>query len=440
MADVAAPPAKPEPDSYESLVPRPALIGRGEPFPPRTQVVAVQFGTFLALHSERLQVRKDGKVVDEVPLFRMSELVVGARGVALSCDLIRELCERGIRTVFLESTGTPYAMLSSPMLTATVKTRREQMAAIEDRRGLQFARSVVAGKLHNQANLLKYFAKYLAGTDAERFGRVRAAVASIEALLPRVGRSCDAGDLPEPVESSWQARVAGPVGLRPPSGPPVAARADGSPNRADEHHGADTVGSGAIQPRTGKSRAPARRPAPETVDASRGALLAVEGAAGRIYWAGVRELLGAELFAARHHRGAEDPVNAALNYGYGILYSKVWAALMVAGLEPFAGFLHVDRPGKPSLVLDVVEEYRQPVVDRTVIALFTRGTTVRMEEGRLDHAARKVVAGRTLERLETPVTYEGKSLPMRAVIQAQAHHLATALRGERRYRPYRFRW
>ena len=113
---------------------------------------------------------------------------------------------------------------------------------------------------------------------------------------------------------------------------------------------------------------------------------------------------------------------------------------MIAGLEPFAGFLHVDRPGKPSLVLDVVEEYRQPVVDRTVIALFTRGTTIGMEDGKLDYAARRAVAGKVLERLETGVTYEGKSLPMRAVIQAQAHHLATALRGERRYRPYRFRW
>ena len=46
---------------------------------------------------------------------------------------------------------------------------------------------------------------------------------------------------------------------------------------------------------------------------------------------------------------------------------------MNAGLEPFAGFLHVDRPGKPSLVLDLVEEFRQPVVDRAVIAAIAGG-------------------------------------------------------------------
>ena len=57
-------------------------------------------------------------------------------------------------------------------------------------------------------------------------------------------------------------------------------------------------------------------------------------------------------------------MNALLNYGYGILYSQVWSALTLAGLEPFAGFLHVDRPGKPSLVLDFIEEFRQPIVDQ----------------------------------------------------------------------------
>jgi len=435
MPDAAAPPAPPQPESYESLVPRPALIGRGDPFPPRTQVVAVQFGTFLGLHSERLQIRKEGKVVDEIPLFRMSELVVGAKGVALSCDLIRELCERGIRTVFLESTGTPYAMLSSPLLTATVRTRREQMAALDDERGVQFAKAVVAGKLHNQANVLKYFAKYLAEADPERFRRVRAASSSIEALLPRIGKPGDVGDLTGAAESTWQARTAGPVGVRPGSLPP------GSTVAADPDQAAAVTATDRQESRpaaTGATRS--RGFQAKTVDGVRSALLAVEGAAGRIYWSGVRELLGEDLFAARHHRGADDPVNAALNYGYGILYSKVWAALMIAGLEPFAGFLHVDRPGKPSLVLDMVEEYRQPVVDRTIIALFTRGTTIGMEEGRLDYAARKIIAGKTLERLETAVPYEGKSLPMRSVIQAQAHHLATSMRGERRYRPYRFRW
>lgn len=65
----------------------------------------------------------------ELPLFRISEIVVASRGVTLSSDLIEECCDRGIRISFLSSSGQPFAMLSSPMLTATVQTRREQMAA-----------------------------------------------------------------------------------------------------------------------------------------------------------------------------------------------------------------------------------------------------------------------------------------------------------------------
>jgi hypothetical protein len=52
-------------------------------------------------------------------------------------------------------------------------------------------------------------------------------------------------------------------------------------------------------------------------------------------------------------------LNAALNYGYGMLRAQVRQALLLAGLEPNAGFLHADRPGKPSLTLDQIEEFRQ---------------------------------------------------------------------------------
>src|SRR5438477_161295 len=75
----------------------------------------------------------------------------------------------------------------------------------------------------------------------------------------------------------------------------------------------------------------------------------------------------------RETRGAVDPLNSALNYGYGVLYAQVEQALILAGLDPYAGFLHADRPGKPSLVLDLIEEVRQTVVDRTVIGLVNRG-------------------------------------------------------------------
>lgn len=170
-------------------------------------------------------------------------------------------------------------------------------------------------------------------------------------------------------------------------------------------------------------------------------LMGIEGTASRIYWEGVQHIIAERaFFMGRVRRGATDEVNSMLNYGYGILYSQVWGAVVAAGLEPFAGFLHVDRPGKPSLVLDLVEEFRQPVVDRTVIAHVNRGEAIEMEGGLLKPETRKILSHKILERLETRERYQGKTYQIRSIIQIQARNLAAFLRGEREYRPFSFKW
>lgn len=306
----------------------------------------------------------------ELPFFRISEIIITGGGVALSSDLIEECCERGIRLAFLTSSGRPFAMLASPMLTATVLTRREQFAAYGDHRGVEFAKAVVRGKLGNQAALLKYFGKYLKAADPPGFERLAPVIRGITAARREVDR---AGG--------------------------------------------------------------------ERVDEARGGLLAIEGSAGRHYWSGVKVLLeGHAPFETREHRGAPDLVNSALNYGYGILYTQVWGALMNAGLEPFAGFIHVDRPGKPSLVLDLIEEFRQPVVDRAVIATLTKGIRLETREGMLTEDSRRTVAGAVLERLETEVPFRGRRHRLKSVIQIQARNLASYLRGGEAYRGFAFKW
>jgi CRISPR-associated protein Cas1 len=173
----------------------------------------------------------------------------------------------------------------------------------------------------------------------------------------------------------------------------------------------------------------------------RNALMGVEGTASRLYWEGVQEIIAERAsFMGRIRRGATDEVNSMLNYGYGILYCQVWGAVVAAGLEPFAGFLHVDRPGKPSLVLDLVEEFRQPIVDRTVIAHINRGEAIRMEGGLLSPETRKTLSEKILERLESKERYQGKTYQLRSIIQIQARNCAAFLRGERPYRPFSFKW
>ncbi|MEZ4639044.1 MAG: CRISPR-associated endonuclease Cas1 [Caldilineaceae bacterium] len=131
----------------------------------------------------------------------------------------------------------------------------------------------------------------------------------------------------------------------------------------------------------------------------------------------------------RRTQGATDPFNSALNYGYGILYSQVERALVLAGLDPYAGFVHIDRPGKVALVYDAVEEFRQTVVDRTVMAVFNRGTEIELDErGRMTEASRRDLAAKVLARLEAVEKYDDKRHPLRAVIQMVERRLAAFLR------------
>ena len=133
-------------------------------------------------------------------------------------------------------------------------------------------------------------------------------------------------------------------------------------------------------------------------------------------------------------------VNAALNYGYGILYGNVWGAALNAGLEPFAGFLHVDRPGKPSLVLDLVEEFRQPVVDRAILSAVNLGMSIHLENGQLDKTSRDMIAARVLDRLVSTEKHDGKEYQIRSIIQMQARRLGSFLRGGKPYEAFRFQW
>src|SRR5699024_1007042 len=102
-----------------------------------------------------------------------------------------------------------------------------------------------------------------------------------------------------------------------------------------------------------------------------GTIRGLEGTAGRIYFKLLSELLiKKHQFDGRSSRPAEDAFNAFLNYGYGILYSKIERCIMIAGLDPYVGFLHRDDYNQTSFVYDFIEPYR-PFVDLTVYRLFS---------------------------------------------------------------------
>lgn len=346
------------------------------PEPARVQLLATDTGSQLVVSgqglalgktSERLTIKFRRKECGSLPFFRLQEIVVIGQGITVSSDMIEEACRRGIRIALLSISARPVALLTSPYLTATVETRRAQLASTSTAQGADLMRWLVAGKLHNQEKLLRYFAK-------SREGAVRASLEEAAASIR------------ESRKSALSLSMESPAALRTP-------------------------------------------------------VMGIEGGAGRVYWAAIRKILPAALgFPGRVHEHPEDPVNAAINYGYGILYAHVWGAVLNAGLEPFAGYLHTDRPGKPSLVLDLTEEFRQPVVDRALFSWLTRGGCVALKGGLLDDGSREGVASRILARLNAVEPHRGASHQLRSIIQMQARLFASAVRGLKPYRPFAFKW
>lgn len=176
-------------------------------------------------------------------------------------------------------------------------------------------------------------------------------------------------------------------------------------------------------------------------DEVRQPLMVVEAEAAKAYWSALHGVYGAKSgFSRREQRGTRDPVNAALNYAYGVLQAEVWNACVLAGLEPYAGLLHVDRPGRLSFVLDLIEEFR-PMADRVVFALAAKGWRIDLEDnGWLAKSAKAKLIAAWSEKLESTISHEGKKVRFRSLIQLQARDAARHFLGKIRYQGMRLRW
>jgi CRISP-associated protein Cas1 len=170
-------------------------------------------------------------------------------------------------------------------------------------------------------------------------------------------------------------------------------------------------------------------------------LLGIEGMAAKRYFAALPSLIknGEDfLFEGRNRRPPTDPVNAILSFLYGMLSKELTIAVQASGLDPMLGFLHAPRYGRPSLALDLAEEFRPLLADSVMLSLVNTGEIkaehfVRRALGvGMTTAGRNAVLSAWERRLEGDVTHPmfGYTISYRRVLMIQARLLGRHLLGE----------
>lgn len=337
-----------------------------------SELIITEPGVFLGKTSSRVVVKKQRRVIVEIPLRQLRHVIITTSAVTLSAAVITLCAREQVPIDFLAPRGDPLARLSTPQ-EALGTTGLRQLQAVHDGSGLRLAQTFVYGKLKNQLNLVKYYHKYRKRVDADFATAFDEVEHKFDALLTELQAFAPVGEY-------------------------------------------------------------------ETI---RHRLFAFEGHGATLYWQMIRLLLADDVaFPGRERQGATDLVNSLLNYGYGMLYPRMYQALVLAGLHPGISFLHSFQDGKPTLTFDFIEEFRVQAVDRVVFGMITKGEALALDAqtGHLTKETVRKLVQNILERLATPIRHRGHEKSLQEIIQAQAKLLAEHLHGKARYRPYIGRW
>ena len=209
--------------------------------------------------------------------------------------------------------------------------------------------------------------------------------------------------------------------------------------REIRNHGANTQLTTAVEKLSNSCR---RAKQAQSVDEARG----IEGEAASVYFGVFNELVRSSGFAfySRVRRPPTDPVNALLSFAYSLITQECVSALVGVGLDPYVGFLHKDRPGRASLALDLLEEFRAAWGDRFTLTLINRKQLTSKDfvieasgAVKLTEDARKQFLAAYQERKQVEIVhpYLKESVPIGLLPHCQAMLLARHIRGDTQYYP-----
>lgn len=332
-------------------------------------------GAHVGKRSEHLVVRKDGAEIQRVPIAAIHQVVVFGN-VQVSTQALECLATLEVPVVYMTGYGRFIAALQ-PAPTKNVMLRVNQYRLFADpQRALMLAKAAVKAKVSNQRTLLMRCLRSRSLDDGASGG-----------CEPAEG--CRGSDEP-------------------------AAR-----DMADLLKRLDRITDPAV-------------------------LLGTEGQAAALYFSQFNRLLkapspGREFdFKSRNRRPPRDPVNCLLSFAYAMLLKDCFAALCTVGFDPYCGFYHAGRHGKPSLALDLMEEFRAIIPDSVVLTLINTGSLtprdflVWREACQLTEVGRKRFFQAYEQRKATVVTQPvfGYKMAYGRMVEVQARMLAAHVRGD----------
>ncbi len=318
-------------------------------------IIVNNYGMFLGLKSQRLTIKKDGNIKNEIALNRIKTIQVLSRGISLSSDLINACAVRGIKIFF--NTFNSFSALHAIYEHKSVQVRKNQFLKCDTIDGLELARKLIIGKLKNQRATLLYSSRNIKNDRKDR-------------VIELFDKSI-------------------------------------------------------LQLKNVK-------------EISKEYIMGVEGVSASYYFEYLRTMeLLPTTFKYRTKRHSEEITNIALNYGYAILFNFIYKSCINAGLEPYCGVLHSARSAKPSLILDIMEEYRSFVVDRNVIKLRSKLSNTKAENF---DKIKKELATSILNTLTKRYKYNHKKLTLESIIQRQIYKISGYFCESVKYKSYIFRW
>ena len=173
-------------------------------------------------------------------------------------------------------------------------------------------------------------------------------------------------------------------------------------------------------------------------------IMGLEGIASNEYWKGVKYFVPSQIGFKSRTKKPTDLLNSMLNYAYAILASEITKSILASGLDPYCGFLHFDMNARTSLTFDLIEPFRQQIVDKTVIALINRkqvsvedldkrNNTLRLE-------ARKIIVENILSKIHSTITYNNESTSYYEIIEKQSRDLRNLLLDGGDFNGFYLRW